>query len=95
MSKVKSLPSEVANGVEVKDRLTGFKGIVTSMTTYITGCVHAGVQPKVTKEGAYPDALGFDISRLDVIGWGEYKEDIKEGIKEEIPGGPQKMPRSV
>lgn len=55
-------------GIEVKDKITGFKGTVTGYVTYLTGCNQALVVPKVGKDGAAKDAAWFDEQRLVQIG---------------------------
>ena len=47
-------------GLRVKDRVTGTKGVVTSLSFDLYGCIQAVVQPK-DKEGMW-----FDVSRLKV-----------------------------
>jgi len=52
-------------GITVKDRITGFKGVVTGFVQYISGCNQALVVPKASGEGAYIEAQWFDIQRLE------------------------------
>ena len=66
---------------EVKDVVTGFKGIIMGITEYNTGCIQYGVCPqKLDKNGKTPEWLWFNGSRLKVTGKGL---DIKPAI-----GGP-------
>lgn len=51
-------------GCEVKDKITGFKGIVTGKCSYITGCEQYLVQPKGKKTDVKPKADWFDVARL-------------------------------
>lgn len=53
-------------GVTVKDRITGFKGVVTGFVSYLTGCNQALVQPKAGKDGSFKEALWLDEQRLVV-----------------------------
>ncbi len=55
-------------GMKVKDKITGFTGIVTGYVTYITGCNQALVVPAVGKDGAAKDASWFDEQRLEQVG---------------------------
>ena len=71
-------------GKEVKDRVSGFRGIVVSETSYLQGCTRVAVQPPVKKDGALPDAKHFDESDLVVIGSGV-------DIDAEDPGGPREI----
>src|SRR3546814_1776690 len=53
-------------GQKVKDKITGFTGIVTGYVTYITGCNQALFAPQVGQDGAIKDACWFDEQRLVV-----------------------------
>ena len=51
-------------GIEVKDKITGLKGIITGKASYITGCAQYLVQPQ--GDGTkYPDSSWIDESRLE------------------------------
>ena len=55
----------IALGTEVKDKITGFKGIVTGRCEYLTGCTQCLIIPtKLTKEGKRPEGEWFDEQRL-------------------------------
>ncbi|KQV66601.1 hypothetical protein [Caulobacter sp. Root343] len=54
-------------GSTVKDRITGFSGVATSYTTYLTGCNRVGVTPTVDADGKTREDAWFDEQRLDVI----------------------------
>jgi hypothetical protein len=51
---------------KVKDKITGFNGIVTGFVTYLSGCNQALVVPKVGIDGALEEAQWFDEQRLEV-----------------------------
>jgi hypothetical protein len=61
---------EIANmiklGSKVKDKITGFNGVVTGFVTYLSGCNQALVVPKVGNDGAFKEAQWFDEQRLEV-----------------------------
>ncbi len=57
-------------GMSVKDRVTGFKGIVTARVEYLNGCVQYLVKPKVNKEGKFMDSEWIDNQQLQVTGRG-------------------------
>lgn len=50
-------------GLKVKDRVTGFEGIVTTIGFDLYGCVQAIVSP-VVKDGKKEDSTWFDTKRL-------------------------------
>ena len=56
---------ELKLGVTVTDKITGFKGLVTGLVSYITGCDQALVTPKGEKPHEYPTGQWIDVQRLD------------------------------
>jgi hypothetical protein len=55
-------------GASVRDKITGFSGVVTGRATYITGCDQVLVAPPITKDdGALPTSHWFDSQRLTVL----------------------------
>ena len=69
-------------GDEVKDTITGFKGIAVSRHEYLQGCTRYTVQPKTVKN-VLPKPMGFDEPDLIVI-----KE--KNAKRKNSLGGPEK-----
>lgn len=59
------------------DSITGFKGIATSRTVYLNGCVHVALQGKVGKDGTIPKLQFFDENQLE-----------PKVAKRDAPGGP-------
>ncbi len=62
-------------GDEVKDKVTGFRGIVTSMTLFLNGCTRCGVQPVMGKDGKIPDGVAFDEPQLEIIKAGKVEAE--------------------
>lgn len=54
-------------GVEVKDHVTGFTGIVIGRANYLSGCDVYLVQPKLGVDGKMVDGIWFDDPRLYVV----------------------------
>lgn len=54
-------------GDRVKDRITGFSGIVTGITTWLNGCRRVGVQPEKLDEGKLQDPQWFDEPQVDIV----------------------------
>ena len=54
-------------GDNVKDLISGFKGIVVGRTDWLYGCTRFGVQGKMDKEGKVQEAQWFDKPQLVVI----------------------------
>lgn len=56
---------EIKLGDSVKDKITGFKGIVVGRAEYLTGCVQFAVLPqRVKKDGTIPEWEWLDSKRL-------------------------------
>lgn len=74
-------------GKRARDKVTGFKGVITGRSQFITGCDQYVLIPKM-KKGDTELAKGqwFDEGRLEVIGDGIAVEDVMA----EKPGGPQR-----
>ncbi|MBK7406402.1 MAG: hypothetical protein IPJ41_17820 [Phycisphaerales bacterium] len=74
-------------GIIVKDRITGFQGVVTACTQYITGFNLALVQPPTKVDGEYMAGQWFEETRLEVI-------DAKPVFQKVAPGpGPTCRPK--
>jgi hypothetical protein len=57
-------------GETLRDKVTGFTGIVVGRTDYISGCNRYSLQPKVGDDGKLPDMIIIDepaLERLDVL----------------------------
>jgi hypothetical protein len=53
-------------GLPVEDKVTKFKGVVTSVSFDVYGCVQCIVQPAVSKDNKPSDSHWFDWKRLTV-----------------------------
>lgn len=72
-------------GDKVKDKVSGFTGIVTAQHNYLEGCTRLTVQPKINKDGTLPASETFDEPTLKVI-----KKD-KFSVGNTDIGGPSKF----
>jgi len=75
---------EFEMGIKVKDKITGFSGIITGYCSYITGCDQCLLQPEVKSDGDFVSARWFDVTRLEVII--EEKKSVKIEGSEDDPG---------
>lgn len=67
-------------GQEVKDIVSGFRGIAVCRSEFLNGCIRYTVQAKVTKkDGSMPDERWFDEKQLEVSGKGVYVEPKRTG----------------
>lgn len=56
-------------GLRVEDRVTGFKGVVSSVSFDLHGCIQAVVTPAADEHGSkLGEGHWFDVSRLTVRG---------------------------
>jgi len=53
-------------GDRVKEKITGYAGVVTAKCEYITGCKQVLVNPPLKADGGYEDPRWFDEDRVDV-----------------------------
>lgn len=51
-------------GRKAKDKVTGFEGVVSSVSFDLYGCIQAALTPGVDKDGKTLDGHWFDTNRL-------------------------------
>jgi hypothetical protein len=71
-------------GIDAKDLITGFEGVITTRTEHITGCNTYGIQPKVL-EGKVGETQWFDENRIIKTGEGIKIENHDDGAGENHP----------
>lgn len=77
-------------GAKAKDSVTGFEGIVTSITVMISGDIHVQLEPeKLKKEGGCFDIEVFTADRIEIIAPKPVPRATKTKTSDE-PGGPQR-----
>lgn len=54
-------------GMKVEDKVTGFKGVVASVSFDLYGCVQAIVNPGADKDGKLMEQCWFDVARLTLV----------------------------
>lgn len=83
-------------GLPVKDSVTGFSGIVTSIGYDLYGCIQAIVTPLLTAPGKLEDSRWFDTKRLVVESTVRVMDapdfEVSAGKVEPKIGGPQEKP---
>jgi hypothetical protein len=72
-------------GAHVRDKITGFEGVVVAKTEYLTGCNRISLQSKELKDGKPLDWQNFDEDQCEIIDLQKVKLDMK------TPGGPQQF----
>lgn len=78
-------------GDEVKCRLTGFQGVITGRTQYLTGCDRFNVKPPLDKDGKMQDTWSFDENELELVT--EKKVVLNEPKTTKEKGGPERPVR--
>jgi hypothetical protein len=51
-----------------RDRVTGFEGVITSISFDLYGCIQVAVCPRVDKDGKLLDGKWLDVHRIEPIG---------------------------
>jgi hypothetical protein len=69
-------------GKKVKDKVSGFTGIVTGRHEFLAGCTRYSVQPEVDKDGKLPEVQTFDDPQLEIV------KEKKIKTTGDRPGGP-------
>lgn len=76
-------------GDRVKDKISGFTGVVTGIANYITGCIQYRVEAdKLDKDGACLKIQWFDEVQVEFI----KARVLKMTPIEKRPAGPQNNP---
>ncbi len=65
-----------ANGDEVFEKVSGFRGTITGTCFYLTGCNQYLITGR-SKEGKEPTSLWYDEGRLESIGQRISEEDVR------------------
>lgn len=54
-------------GFKARDRVTGFQGVVTTVSFDLYGCVQVILNPGLDKDGKPQDLGWYDIKRLEIL----------------------------
>lgn len=71
-------------GIEAKDLITGFSGIITTRTEHITGCNTYGIVPPI-KDGKIEVTEWFDENRIEKTGKGVLIDNHNDGASGQHP----------
>lgn len=55
-------------GKKAKDRLTGFEGVITGVSQFMTGCDQFHLQHGCSEDGKLGEGHWFDEQRLELLG---------------------------
>ena len=56
-----------ALGDRVRDKISGFEGIITSHAQHLTGCDRFWVAPKVGADNKPTDGIWVDVDMLEIV----------------------------
>lgn len=54
-------------GLKAKDAVTGFSGVIATVSFDLYGCIQAVVTPAVSDDGKMKDGQWFDVTRLVIL----------------------------
>ena len=54
-------------GQKVRDTISGLEGTTVARINYLSGCVQFCVQPRVDKDGKYPEHHYIDVGQLKAL----------------------------
>jgi len=91
-------------GLKAKDKVTGFKGVVSCVTFDLYGCIQCCLSPKMDENGKVENGKWVDVTRLIVkpsalpvmtppnyeLGYGEQSQEKVEHIAEGRKGASEK-----
>lgn len=81
-------PSPFKFGDQVKDKISGYKGTVTGITTWLNGCTRLKIESgEITKDKVPVEEQYFAPTQLVLV-----ETAPTEKKKEKPPGGPMKVP---
>ena len=80
-------------GDRVKDKVTGFTGIIVSHAKHLAGCDRMYLEPAVGEDNKTPDGRWVDIDMLDIVEAGAVKP-VDYNTQPTTPPGGFDLPRS-
>lgn len=82
---------DITLGSKVKDKVTGFSGIASAKTTWLTGSITITVEPTALHEGKPVDSFAFESQRVELV---EVAAPPMSSVaNKKAPGGPQNDPK--
>ena len=72
------MSNDIGLGDRVEDTVTGYKGIVICVSTWLHGCIRMSVQPEKLKDGAPMEPQHFDQTQLKLLKKGVHVPQVTE-----------------
>lgn len=66
-AKLAAIPGKPENGDRVRDRVTGFEGMVVARTEWLNGCIRVQVAAEKIKDSGKPVEIVFDEQQIEVL----------------------------
>lgn len=54
-------------GLRVRDKVSGLKGVASSVCFDLYGCIQVAINPGIDKSGKIQDSNWFDVMRIEVL----------------------------
>lgn len=83
-------PDRIGLGDLVRDRITGFEGIVIGRTEWLRGCDRVTVQGRELHDGKPTEPVSFDVPDVELVQKSVVERD--EAPPERKTGGPRPTP---
>lgn len=87
------MKTPIGMGDRVRDKISGFEGIVTARYEFFNGCIRMEVQPKVKKKNEKIEGQVFDHQQLEVLErkavQPPFNDEVEESPRKVATGGPQ------
>ena len=70
-------------GEELKDKITGFRGIAITRVEFLNGCIQYGLKPKCNDKepNKMPEAVHVDVAQLEYADAKKNKVEITKSTK--------------
>lgn len=63
--------------MQAKDKISGFKGIITAKCFHLYGCAQYALNPEVNEKGETGTIHWFDEGRIEIIGIGIKPSEVQ------------------
>lgn len=64
---IEPVKHDFKHGQRVRDKYTGYEGIIVAIDVWLNGCVRMEIQGVLDKDGKVPDAVSLELTRAEII----------------------------
>jgi len=61
------MEEEIIPGSKIRDKISGFEGVVVAVGTWMAGCARVLVHPQTIKDGRPADGQWFDLAQTEFV----------------------------